>query len=182
MPNPHRVPKEVTRERERRAWELRQQLWTHERIALELGVDHSTITKMLARIRQRMLVQLNVEVGSRVAEQVGQLDQIADQSYQAWIKSKEPEKEVQKKVSKGKGLRSGSEETSSRVSERGGDVRYLEMTVRALQDIRKILGIEAPVRQQNVSLTLDDLKSMTDDELERLAKGEPVESVLRAKT
>lgn len=42
-------PKQVTRERERRAWELRQRCWTEARIAAELGVATSTVCYMLQR-------------------------------------------------------------------------------------------------------------------------------------
>lgn len=86
MPNP--VPKEVTIERERRAWGLRQQGWSHARIGRELGVDDSTVTKMLQRICKRALASLKDRVEEMKAEQTVQLDHIQDEAMQAWERSK----------------------------------------------------------------------------------------------
>jgi transposase len=87
MSNP--VPKEVTIERERRAWELRQKGWSHRRIAAELGIDDSTVTKALQRVTKRALIDLKDKVEEMKTEQTFQLDHIQDEAMQAWERSKE---------------------------------------------------------------------------------------------
>ncbi len=162
-----RLAKEVVRERERRAWELRQQGWTHARIAVELGLDPSTITKMLARIRKRYLAEIQDQVEAETIEQVAQLRFIVDEAMQAWLASKEASKSVAQKKKPGQGA--GGDEITTRVQDQDGDPRYLGTAMSALGDIRKILGVDAPVRSDITSggkaLRAVDYSTLSDDEL-----------------
>ncbi len=76
-----RVTREVTRENELRAWELRQKCWTQERIAAELGVDQGTVSKMLSRMNRRYLKTIQTQIEERKAEQTGQLEKIAESAF-----------------------------------------------------------------------------------------------------
>ena len=113
-----KVPREVSRERERRAWELRQQLWTHERIAAELGVTHQAVTAMLKRVDRRVLAKLDAEVALQKAAQTAQLQYIADEAMQAWESCKSS----------------------------GPDPRFLGEARGALSDLRKLWGLDAPAK------------------------------------
>lgn len=163
-----RVPKEVTREREKRAWELRQQGWTHERISIELGVHHTTITKMLGRIRKRYLRELNEEVEQETTEQLLQLRFIVDEAMQAWMSSKEASKSVAQKKRQGQGGNQ-PDEITTRVQDQDGDPRYLSTAMSALSDIRKVLGVDAPQRSDVTSggkpIRAVDYSTLSDDEL-----------------
>jgi hypothetical protein len=138
------VPKEVARERERRAWELRQKFWTHERIAAELGVDRSTVTKMLARVSRRILDTMQSEVAAMKAEQVSQLTFIADEAMQAWNASKQPAKEARKLTRKTRKV--ADDETQMKSKDQNADPRYLATAMQALTDIRAIMGLNAPTK------------------------------------
>lgn len=169
---PGNVSKEVTRERERRAWELRQACWTQERIAGDLGVDRSTISKMLARIDRRLLKQVEAAVFAMKVAEDARLEFIIDEAMQAWQRSKSPA--VAKRVTKtkagekdpgeteGEGKHGGrSQETVSQAAQ-CGDARYLVEARAAMADRRKLWGLDAPqkVAQTNAKgedLRLDDL-------------------------
>ena len=137
------IPKEVTIERERRAWELRQKFYTHERIALDLGVERSTITKMLQRVSAKVNAKLYEEVGEEKRAQIEQLHFVADEAAQAWQRSKAARRDVTKKTGAAGTFRKAAEETTVHSADQDGDPRYLTTALGALSDIRKILGFEA---------------------------------------
>jgi hypothetical protein len=82
-----RVSKEVAREHERKAWDLRQQGWTHGRIAAEVGLERSSVTKILARLSDRYLKQFQEDVGRVKAEQTAQLEHLYFEAVSAWERS-----------------------------------------------------------------------------------------------
>jgi DNA-binding MarR family transcriptional regulator len=131
--------KEITQHHEMRAFELRQQLWTHERIAKELGVERSTVTKMLKRINKRYSDKLEDEVKRIRAEHTLHLEHMADEAMQAWLASKQPAKDARRR----KTVRRGEEE-ENRVQTQNADPRFLAEARAALADIRDIWGADAP--------------------------------------
>jgi hypothetical protein len=60
-------------------------------------------------------------------------------------------------------MRISNQTVQTRVAQSPGDPRYLEAARAAMGDIRKLLGLDAPVR-----LKRDDLDRLSDDEIERL--------------
>ena len=192
-----KVPREVAVERERRAWELRQKFWTHERIAAELGVDRSTVTKMLARISDRFWSSISGQIAAMKGDQVSQLMVIADEAMQAWESSKRPAKNAKKVTRKrggsagghtaGAGSAHGSygrssgasggtddEETLMQSNDQNADPRYLASAMDALGDIRKIMGLDAPSKVAPTTpdgqrpYRAVDLSNLSDDELNQL--------------
>lgn len=81
-------PRHVTAERERKAWELRQQFWTEQRIADELGCDKSTVCRMLKRVETRLAKEFSAEAEQIKARQTAQLEQLAGEVYAEWVRSK----------------------------------------------------------------------------------------------
>jgi len=150
-----RVPKEVTREREMRAWELRQKLWTQERIALELGITQAGVSKMLLRLNKRYLEQITEQIDAYKAEQVAQLSHIADEAMQSWQQSKQPEKAVSQVKATGKGRgafgKGDDGRVTTQVKEKSGDPRFLSAAMTAMADIRKILALDAPIHLDHTS-------------------------------
>ncbi len=145
------IPREVLAQREAQAWALRQKFYTHQRIADELGLERSTVTKMLQRISARTLKKLSDEVLERTAAQIDQLDYLADEAVQAWHRSKEATRNVAKRTrsaSGGFGRRGQTEDTLIQTSDMDGDPRYLDVALKALADGRKLLGINAPERTE----------------------------------
>jgi DNA-binding MarR family transcriptional regulator len=161
MARTHNTNKEVTQHKEMRAFELRQQLWTHERIAKELGVERSTVTKMLQRIGKRYSEKLEAEVKRIRAEHTLQLEHMADEAMQAWSASKQPAKDAKRRKTASRG-----EVEESRVQTQNADPRFLAEARAALADIRDIWGADAPTK---VAATTPDGKQPDDNDIkERL--------------
>jgi hypothetical protein len=147
-----KVAREVTIARETRAWDLRQQGWTHERIAADLGVDRSTVTRILGRLSARYMAALAKDVDQVKGGQIAQLEYIADEAMQAWERSKAPgvtrtRKTVTLKNKTDEGLVSvPAVELTRRVEYQVGEATYLSTAMDALGAIRKILGADAPAK------------------------------------
>src|SRR4051794_27429024 len=103
------VPRQVTAEREARAWELRQRFRTERQIAAELGVDQSTVHKMLDRVERRLAEQLKEQALPLKAEQTAQLREVAAEAFAAWERSK-LDAELERTVTEEVELVAGEEE------------------------------------------------------------------------
>lgn len=137
-----KLPREIVLERERRAWELRQRGWTHERIAQEIGVERSAVTKALGRMSKRTLARLGDEIMRAKAEQLAQLEFIADEALQAWERSKEASKAVVRRQGGEQGRVEGPAMITTSMKDADGDPRYLEQARAAMKDIRAVLGFD----------------------------------------
>lgn len=161
-----RPSREVTRERERRAWELRQKSWTEQRIADALGIDQATVSRMLRRVEDKLAKEFAAGAERIKAQHTARLEHIADEAYQAWERSQE-NAETETVVNEVVSLQ-GTEETlddeqqpvrvkkcvvpadkatTTRTSKgQAGDPRFLDQARGALADIRDIWGVESPKR------------------------------------
>src|SRR5438034_1332456 len=128
----------LIKERERLAWEMRLQFYTESRIGKELGISQPAVSKILKRLNQRDASELAASVIEIQKLQLQQLAHIADESFQAWANSIQPRPDVQGVLRRG-----------------DGDPRYLVICMRALADIRKITGADAPRE-----LTIRDTRKM----------------------
>ena len=166
-----KVSREVSLEREKQSWALRQRGFTHRRIADELNVDHSTVTRILQRVSKRAIAHLTEVVQEQIVAQLAQLEYITDETFQAWHRSKEPEKSVAKRTMPGArnkfGQQASNEEITIQTQDQDGNVRYLTEARAALTDIRKLLNIEiqkfefagpggGPIQTKDVTELTDD--------------------------
>lgn len=139
--------REESLERETRAWELRQRLWTHERIAAEIGVDRSTITKMLGRMWTRGSKRQQERVEAYREEHTAMLEHIADEAMQAWSASKGMKKDARRRKQADK------EYEENRATSKDADPRFLSEARSALADIRAVWGVDAA---RKTALTNED--------------------------
>lgn len=152
MARPGKVKPEQAREHEARAWALRQQGWTQQRIAAELGLGQSAVCRILARVSRRTLKELSDDVGRVKAEQSERLDFIIDEALQAWERSKRNSSSVTRERTEVLGGTEDEQPARERVvragEQRDGDVRFLEQARAALAEQRKIWGAEAPKKAE----------------------------------
>jgi predicted transcriptional regulator len=141
-----KIPKEISKERERVVWSLRQKCWTQERIAEYLEISQSAVAKILLRLNQRYSKELNEDIERVKTEQLAQLEHIADEAMQAWERSKEAAKTV--RVKKGLGRDNQDGEQTNEARDQDGDPRYLTVAMKAKEDIRKITGSDAPTKSE----------------------------------
>lgn len=141
---------EAVIEREKRAWELRCQGWSQIRIGVELGVDNSTICKILARLRARVLAQTASKAEAYKAEQHALCEHLIDEALQEWQRSKRNAVKATRQTDAGSGDGDvASKERTSRTDEvREGDVAYLDRALAAMERQAKLWGLDAPVKRE----------------------------------
>jgi predicted transcriptional regulator len=145
------IAQDIMVEREHRAWELRiREHMTQAEIASELGIDQATVSRLLARAARARLEDKRQLIETQIAEQFDRLDHIFAEAMRAWEASKEPTKLVAKRMSRAADSSSDErprdEDITTRVEDQDGNTRYLDTAMKALGDLRKLLGIDAPSR------------------------------------
>lgn len=171
-----KVKKEISVQRETTAWDLRTRKgYTHAKIAEDLGLERSAVTKILRRVSSRASKEMLDEAVEEKITQIAQLHTIVEESMQAWERSKDAAKTMTQylRAISIEGANGEQKNTTLKVEEQAGDARYLETAMKAMAEIRKLLGIDSPAKLMNINLD-----NLTDQQLERLAKGEDLMSVL----
>lgn len=139
--------KPLSPEQVARAVELDRRLWTHARIADDLGVCRETVQRALARLHKAALKRLERARAAEKARQVARLEWIAEQAIAGWERSLQDSETV--KRTKGGGPEGGTpealgEKTETTTKGQSGDARKLAEARAALADIRTILGLDDP--------------------------------------
>ena len=162
-------PRTRIRTRELRAMELAVLGWSQHQIAADLGISQAAVSKLLTRIEGRVLRELAETIERHKARQTLRLEHQYAEAMRAWEESKaDTTRKRQRKTQGGAG---GADATVAEVvvENQHGDPRYLEVARKALADVRKVWGLDAPhqldVRAQNpyAGMTEDALR----DELAR---------------
>ena len=141
-----RPTKEQVAEKENRVWEMRQTGATIRRIGAELGIPHTTVQAALRRVYKRILAKMEAEVAAEKVAQLYQLDEVVDEAFQAWHRSKAPS--VAKSVTRGNGRGGGGPNHAEAVTQetRCGDVAYLEQARRRWRISGKSLAWTSPTK------------------------------------
>lgn len=126
----HKVKKqtdEKTLDNEQKAFELRTKGWTQLRIAKELGISQAAISGILQRVNKKYTKLFMSRVDDVKTEQVAIHQRIVDDALEAWSKSR-------RKITIVKdGIKIEKESL--------GETRYLETSMKAMEHIRKIVGV-----------------------------------------
>lgn len=140
----------IQRARETRAWRLRSRGWSQQRIADELGVTQSAVSRLLGRVERRELRRMSASVERIKVVQSAQLEYVADEALAAWERSKTPRKRAASKRAVGEGQGEGGDEIqTTEVIERDGDTGYLYAAMTALTHQRSLWGLDvAPALQE----------------------------------
>jgi predicted transcriptional regulator len=138
----------AVQEREHRAWTLRGQGWTHERIAKEIEISRTAVTMMLQRLEKESRDRVPDLIAEQKTYQIRTLEYIVSEALQSWERSKSPKTKTEKTTSKGRGRIGSASETVVQTEEQFGDSRALAEARAALADIRQILGLNAPVKAE----------------------------------
>ena len=136
---------------------------TQHQIAHALGISQPAVSKIARRVEERLLADLAYKAERQRARQTLRLDYIYSQSIQAWQDSKqEGLRRRQRKTEHDSGTGSTVAELIS--ENRHGDPRYLDEARKALADLRKVWGVDAPERVAVDAVS--HLTSMTDEALQ----------------
>lgn len=124
----------------RKVWSLRDLGWTQVRIAHELGLHPSTISRTLRRPRPAQPVKPPSALGDSIMQQARQLAHIVDEALDAWERSKHSQiiRKVSKKSNSGKGepVVEVKEETTEK--EQAGTAGYLSQARYAMTELRRL--------------------------------------------
>lgn len=113
-------------------------------IAVDLGIDHSTVHKAIKRVSDFLQLEMIDDIRAIRVEHTARLQHIADEAMEAWRQSKQPgvvETTTTDAVAAGDGKKpTGTKQV--RKTYNVGNVAYLSQAQSALEDIRKIWGVD----------------------------------------
>ena len=137
-------PRARIRTREIRAVDLVVLGWSQHRIATDLGISQAAVSKLLKRVEGRAARDLVDALDRHKARQSLRLEHHYTESMTAWEASKGDTTRKRQRKSQGGGR--GAEATVAEVvvENQHGDPRYLEAARKALADLRRIWGLDAP--------------------------------------
>lgn len=142
------IPRALILEREKRVWHLRTHGYTYEAIGKEIGITFSGVANILNRMHNRYLAHNMADVEKCRQEQICSLGNVSKEAFDAWERSKKT-KVIKKKRALGKdGKYSGGIQSSEEIYEQEGDPRYLQVFLKAQEDLRKITGADSPAKHE----------------------------------
>lgn len=163
----NKVPIELTLEREAEAWELHKQGYSQTEIARVLTeadpkhpIGQQAVSKALRRVQETLTADLTDRVDRYKVSQVGRLEGIYLLAMDSFRVSKGVQKKTKRQAAKGRLTVVQEGKTND-----PGDPRWLEKAMDALRDMRKILGIDAPLKFDGTVKTERPLEDLTEEEL-----------------
>lgn len=141
------------------------------RIAADLGVTQQQISLDLKAIRAAWLVAAIRDYDAAVAEELAKIDAVEVEYWAAWKRS-----QLDKETSMQEAGADGKKKVSLRKEGQAGSPAFLDGVLRCIERRCKLLGLDAPDRY-DVRINWEEL---TDEQLDRLARGEPPGKVLSA--
>lgn len=146
-------------------------------IAEALGIDQATVSRDLKALRAAWLASAIRDFDAARAEELAKIDAVEAEYWQAWERSKK-DKEIAVQETDGtqdeKTKRPRIKKAYLRKEGQSGNPAYLAGVLTCIERRCKILGLDAPER---FKIQWDDL---TDEQIDRLAAGEPPVKVLTA--
>ncbi len=112
-------------------------------IAEELEVCSRTVFRDIERLRREWLESTVVDFDQAVGDQLAKIDLIEQQAWAAWERS-QTDKRVRTAETGGK----GGDKTKLQEVGQCGDASYLNVITKCVEQRNKLLGLEAPQRQE----------------------------------
>ena len=136
---------------------------TQRETADAVGITQAAVSAIVRRVEERLLADLAYKVDRQRARQTLRLEHVYRQSMQAWQDSKQ--EGLRRRQRKTENDSSTGSTVAELISEnRYGDPRFLDEARKALADLRKVWGVDAPER---VSIdAVSHFASMSDKALE----------------
>lgn len=136
-------------------------------------ISQQTISNDIAELRKRWMASSVRNFDEAKANELAKIDHLEMTAWQAYEASMKPiiKQRTSKKVD-------GQVTEATQEATRGyGDPRFLDMIYRCIDKRCKLLGLDAPIKQQNRNYEID-LNELDDNQLKRLAAGEDIVNIL----
>lgn len=118
---------------------------TQHQIAESLDISQPAVSKIVRRMEERLLADVALKVERQRARHTLRLEHMYAESMRAWGASQQDA--TRRRQRKSEGVGAGGSTFAELVSEnRHGDPRYLDEARKALTDLRKVWGVDAPER------------------------------------
>ena len=138
-------PRARVQGRERRVVDLATVGWSQHAIAAELQISQAAVSKILARVDARTLRELTTSMERQKVRQTQRLEFVYAEAMRAWRESQaDTTRRRQRQVDGSRGP--GQTVAEVVVTSQHGDPRYLETARKALTDLRRLWGMDAPQR------------------------------------
>jgi hypothetical protein len=173
MPGPRRTKTEIERDRAEVA-RLYLQGWTQAAIGEKLGFAQQQISYDLERIREAWQASALRDFDELRARELAKIDELERTYWDAWVRSCEVA-EVETIKAVGSPQSPQRMEKTKRVEGQVGDPRFLRGITDCIDRRCKLLGLDAPTKQHNLNV---DITTLSDEQLERVVKGEDVAAVI----
>lgn len=153
----NRPPRQRTRRqddqalaRDERIWELRSKGMSQSAIGEIVGVDQCTVSTSLKRISERVIKTMTDEVGKEKLILTRQYEHIVSEAMAAWEASKKASRTVRKttRTPGGEGVEPEEEVIVQEARDQTGDPVYLETAMKAMAEVKKIWGLDAPQKHE----------------------------------
>ena len=141
-----------------------------EQIAQSFGVSQAQISKDLTVIRAAWLAAAVRDFDAARAQELAKIDAVEREYWEAWERSKKDKETTLHDVDGAKQIK----KATIRREGQSGNAAYLAGILTCIERRCSILGLDAPKR---FVIKWDEL---SDEQIDRLAKGEPPEKVLSA--
>ena len=131
--------------RRNRVWDLRLQGKTERDIATEIGtVSNVTIHNDLVYLIREATKHLDEVVKRERLIQLHQLHKVVSEAFEAWTESKKPGEQIIKaEGAPSKRNPDGTSSTTRIGTKQTGNPAYLTLAMKAMEDIRKLFGLDA---------------------------------------
>jgi hypothetical protein len=168
-------PRARIRTRELRTLELTTLGWSQHQIAADLGISQAAVSKILKRIELRLLREMAETVDRQKARHTYRLEHLFAEAMKAWTASQADTTRRRQRKTHDDGGGSGEQMVAEIVVEnQHGDPRYLDEARKALADLRKLWGLDAPQRM-DLRATRNPYDHMTEEDLRaELARQTPL--------
>ncbi len=151
-PGRRRGTSEIIRDR-RRIADLYLQGWTQAAIAEDVGRGVGTINRDLKAIQAQWIESALIDFDDAKAQELAKIDRLEREYWDAWERSKQNKESTTKEQTKGEGvLGDGKVKAQKRSEGQVGNPSFLSGVQWCIERRCKIIGIDAPVRQ-DIKLT-----------------------------
>lgn len=160
-------PRPTLRDRQRQVLTLETEGLTQDEIAHRLGITQPAVSKILARVDARLTADLTAVVAAQRARQIRHLLHVHREALKAWERSKADVTRRSQRTRSGAGAGGADTTAEIVVATRHGDPRYLSEALKAMAEVRALLGVQVPP-----AAGPDPWAHLPDAELEALARAQ----------